>query len=63
MQKFEIPEISSKWKHKNGTTYEVVLVANILATKADYPIIVNYKNDAGEVWARTLEKWQEMTKI
>lgn len=59
----KIPEKETQWKHKSGTIYEVVIVANEKATKADYPITVVYKDSEGNVWARTLEKWQEMEPL
>ncbi len=59
----KIPKQGSKWKHKSGTIYEVVIVANEKATKQDYPITVVYQDSEGNVWARTLEKWQEMEAL
>jgi len=59
----EIPKIGSRWKHKSGKIHEVVVVSNLKATKSDYPITVVYKDDDGDVWSRTLEKWQEMEKV
>lgn len=59
----KIPEQGTKWKHKSGTIYEVVIVANEKATKADYPITVVYKDIDGNIWARSLEKWQEMEQV
>lgn len=59
----KIPSKGSKWKHKSGTIYEVIIVANEKATKADYPVTVVYKDIDGNIWARTLEKWQEMEEL
>lgn len=59
----KIPQPETKWKHKSGTIYEVVIVANEKATKTDYPITVVYKDKEGNVWSRTLEKWQEMEEL
>lgn len=59
----KIPHNGTKWKHKSGKVYEVVIVANETATKSDYPITVVYKDTEGNIWARTLEKWQEMEEL
>jgi hypothetical protein len=59
----KIPEINSKWKHKSGKTYTVLMITNENATKQDYPITVVYKDNENNVWSRTLEKWSEMEKL
>lgn len=58
-----IPANGTKWKHKSGTIYEVIIVTNEKATKADYPITVVYKDNEGNIWSRNLEKWQEMEAL
>lgn len=59
----KIPQIGTKWQHKSGTIYEVVIIANEKATKVEYPITVVYKDEKGNIWSRTLDKWQEMKEL
>ena len=54
----EIPKINSEWYHK-GTDkkYTVIVVANENATKKDYPIIVVYRDDNDNIWAKDLKRF------
>lgn len=65
----KIPEIGSEWRHKNGNTYRVVLVANEKTPsykQDEYPITICYSpiSDLDTVWARTFDRWySSMTLI
>lgn len=59
----KIPKVGTFWRHKSGTVYEVMIVANQKASKSDYPVIVIYKDKEQNIWARNLEKWQEMEEL
>jgi len=55
----QIPRIRSRWKHKKGNYYTVIQIANssIKTHDSDFPVIVVYMNDDGDVFARPLDKF------
>ena len=59
----QIPEIGSLWRHKNGQSYFVIIIANKNASddkKDEYPVTVVYKRDSdGTAWSRPLSRWHE----
>ena len=63
----QIPKIRSRWKHFSGTVYTVIQIANttIKENDPDFPIMVVYMNDKGDIFARPIDrflsgKYQEM---
>lgn len=62
----EIPEIGSRWQHKNGNFYTVIMIFNSSDTSRpdEYPITIGYRGDNGNLWARPLWRWyRSMTLI
>lgn len=55
----------TKWKHKNGLEYEVILIANEASTdQVKYPITVVYQGANAKVWSKPLNDWhRSMTLI
>ena len=55
----QIPKIRSRWKHKKGNIYTVLQIANssIKTHDPDFPIMIIYMNDAGDVFARPIDKF------
>jgi hypothetical protein len=47
----------SRWKHRNGNLYTVLLIANTASTNPDYEPTVVYQGENGNVWARLLSDW------
>lgn len=57
MSEFEIPKQFSRWQHRNGNTYLVLVITNLLDT-TDYPMTVVYQNDEnGTMWSRPVRDW------
>lgn len=53
-----IPKIRSRWRHKRGNYYTVIQIANAsIRDDPNFPIIVVYINDAGNVFAQPLNKF------
>lgn len=44
------------WRHRNGTLYTILHVANTTNTEK-YPLTVVYQGENGRVWARELRDW------
>jgi hypothetical protein len=64
----DIPEIGSVWRHHNGNTYLVLLIANNdgddPSKREKYPPTVVYRGENLKVWARKLSDWhRSMTWI
>ncbi|TDX29149.1 hypothetical protein DFO67_108193 [Modicisalibacter xianhensis] len=60
----DLPKIWELYRHKNGTLYRVALVANQNSNRPEYPVIVNYTDDDGNTWAKTLGKFlSKMTRV
>lgn len=58
--KRESPVIeNSLWKHKSGVIYRVITVANVEATRPDYPVTVVYEDAHAQTWARPITTWYE----
>jgi len=51
--------INTKWKHRNGAEYEVILIANEFTENEErYPVTVVYQNTVnGKIWSRPLSDW------
>lgn len=47
----------TKWRHRNGIVYEVLLVANLASTRPEYPVTVVYQGQNGNIWSRPLSDW------
>lgn len=58
----KLPIKKSKWRHHSGKIYEVLVISNVSAKKADYPVTVVYQDEAGEVWSRPLALWHDSMK-
>ena len=58
------PEEGSLWRHRNGATYEVLMVVNMV-NRVDYPTTVVYRNvHSGQRYSRPLTRWfQSMTPL
>jgi hypothetical protein len=53
-----VPEVGGQWTHKKtGSTYGVLHVSNLHATRDGWPITVVYEDDEGRVWSRPLTEW------
>jgi hypothetical protein len=50
------PSPGQRWRHRNGNTYTVLLVANLLDEER-YPKTVVYIGGNGRVWARRADDW------
>ena len=56
-------EPGTNWVHRNGTVYEVVLLAN-LPNEDRYPLTVVYRGPNGALWARRADDWhRSMTSV
>jgi hypothetical protein len=53
------PAIGSRWKHKNGNVYKVLLVTSEPdPEKADkFPVTVIYQGPDWRIWPRRLDSW------
>lgn len=59
-----IPKVTSKWRHKNGNIYTVLLVTNLAAQIDEYPVTVVYCDERLNFWSRPLSHWHgSMTLI
>lgn len=63
----QIPKIRSRWKHFSGTVYTIIQIANttIKEHDPDFPIMIVYINEKGNVFAQPIDrflsgKYQEM---
>lgn len=54
-----IPVKGTKYKHRNGNIYEVLLIANENSDRAEYPITVVYVGANGNIWAKSLDNFLE----
>lgn len=50
-------EIGSKWTHRNGNKYEIILITNENSVNDKYPITVVYKGENGNIWSRLMSDW------
>jgi len=51
---------NSRWRHRKGDIYEVLMVTNTEATKPDYIETVVYRREKdGTLWTRPLKGWDE----
>lgn len=55
----------SRWRHSNGNTYTVILIANEYSENQDrYPTTVVYRDYDGRTWSKPLSDWyRSMTKM
>lgn len=54
--------LNTIWRHRNGNTYVVLLLANEHSTK--YPVTVVYQGTNGNVLSRPLDTWHDsMTEV
>lgn len=52
------PAPGSRWVHKNGNEYEVLMLANERTLDPDrYPVNVVYRGNNGRIWCRPLAQW------
>lgn len=61
----EKPEVTvgSRWLHRNGIPYEVVMFTNEHTEYPDkYPVTVVYRGDNGKTWSRPLSDWHRSMK-
>lgn len=59
----QIPTPDSRWLHKNGQYYTVLMIANNNSYKpAEFPVMVVYRNEQQQVWARPLTEWHRSMK-
>jgi len=64
MKEIDLPKIGSKWQHKKGAVYTIVLYANKASTKEKYPLTVVYSDKEGNVWSRLYPDWhRSMTAL
>lgn len=50
--------VGSKWRHRNGASYTVIMLTNLYTESPEvYPITVVYRGDNGKVWSRPLNDW------
>jgi hypothetical protein len=61
----EFPAPGTRWAHKNGNVYEVVMLSNLgSADPKRYPVYITYKGANGLVWTRALHDWhRSMTAL
>ena len=54
----------TNWQHKNGSVYEVLMIANEQTAMPDvYPVTVVYRNIAnGRIWSRPVSEWERSFK-
>jgi hypothetical protein len=54
----ELPKIGSTYRHNNGNTYKVILIANIDSNNEQYPITIIYEGYSNhKIWAKTLDNF------
>jgi hypothetical protein len=55
----DTPKPGQIWRHRNGTLYEVLMLANNHSENAAYPTTVVYRtcSFSGRVWARPMHDW------
>lgn len=54
----EYPKPGSRWVHKNGIVYEVLLLTNLYGNRPEYPTTVVYFNVENKTnWSRPLTEW------
>lgn len=51
----EALEPRSRWAHRNGNEYTVLVLTNTESTRPEYPPRVIYQGDNGNVWDKTVE--------
>jgi hypothetical protein len=61
----ELPIIGSTYRHKNGNTYKVMLIANIHSINDDYPVTIVYEGYSNKrIWAKPLDNFlQKMSLV
>jgi len=61
----EFPAPGTRWSHKNGNVYEVVMLSNLGSSDVQrYPVYITYKGANGLVWTRALHDWhRSMTAL
>lgn len=66
MQDLTIPEIGSKWRHREkDTIYTVVLITNLRSTRPqEFPITVSYVDEKDlPPWSCFLTRWHEKMEL
>ena len=54
----KLPEIGSRWRHRNGNLYEVESITNISTERPEkYPVTVVYRGENGKLWSRAAADW------
>ena len=49
----------SKWRHKSGRLYTVIMTANEQSERDDYPRTVVYHDENGGIWSKTQARFLE----
>lgn len=54
----DFPQPGSRWRHRpSGRYYIVVMMANIISNREDYPPTVVYRSELGIAWCRPYSRW------
>lgn len=54
----DLPKEGSKYRHNNGNTYKVILIANIDSNNEQYPITIVYEGCFNhKIWAKPLDNF------
>lgn len=60
----DVPQAGEIYAHmRTGNLYKVVLVANLNSTREGYPVLVNYTDIQGNVWAKELAKFNKSMQL
>lgn len=59
-------QVGSKWRHKNGNLYTILMFANLDTDEArldEYPPTIIYQDEKGHVWCRSFSRWHSSMTI
>lgn len=57
MDTYDLPKIGSEYRHNNGNTYKVLLIANNDSDNDKYPVTVVYQGFNKKIWAKSLDNF------
>jgi len=57
MNYIDLPLVGSKWQHRKGGIYTIVMYTNTLSFMPKYPLTVVYSDDSGTNWSRLYSNW------
>lgn len=61
--KEEVGLLLSRWKHRNGNTYTIIMFTNI-PDEERYPLTVVYRGENQKMWSRRWSDWpRSMTPL